>query len=198
MGKIYLIVEGDGEVQAVPELIRRILYEKFNRYDVVLAKPYNAHGNGNLTVVGGLERFLGLTRRQSDCIGVLALLDAEEEHLKCPPSLILQLARRTRKLRLPFPAVVVCAVCEYESWFLTSLHTIGANFLNPEAVYTGDPEHECGAKGWLSHQMPPGQIYKETQDQVRMTTQLDLAVVESRSGSFRLLIHAIEVLLKYV
>jgi hypothetical protein len=96
-------------------------------------------------------------------------------------------------LNLPFPVVVVCATCEYESWFLASLHTI-----MPGVTFEGDPEKECGAKGWLTRQMPAGHAYKETSDQVRMTNDLDIPHVTRHSRSFRRMVEAVGELLEAI
>lgn len=190
---IYLIVEGDGEVEAAPELVRRLLYEKFQRFDLKLNRPYNAHGCDNLEKY--LENFLELARRAPDCKGVVILRDAEREHQACPPALAQALARRAQSLQLSFPVVVVCANCEYESWFIASLHTINKGYLREETVYESDPEQECGAKGWLSRHRPEGLAYKETLDQVRLTTLLDIPHTIEHSRSFRRMAHAVEELL---
>lgn len=73
---IFLIVEGPGEMEAVPLLVRRLLYEHLYRFDLSIKSPYIAKGNGNLTRSGGIERFLEVARRASNplCRGMLVLL----------------------------------------------------------------------------------------------------------------------------
>lgn len=46
MPSIVPIVEGDGEVTALPSLLRRLLYEEFMVYDWQILHPKNAHGCG--------------------------------------------------------------------------------------------------------------------------------------------------------
>jgi hypothetical protein len=188
---IYVIAEGDGEVAAAPELIRRLMYEYLNRFEFQVPPARNANGRGNLIRSGGLERFLERLRRASDCRGVIILLDAELEYRDCPPELAIGLAQRSAVLGLPFPVVVVCAVCEYESWFLFNLHTEIKSWLLPDTKYEGaDPEQICGAKEWLSNHMANGSIYKETVDQVAMTVHLDILHTMEHSRSFRRMVHA--------
>lgn len=188
-----MIVEGHGEVEAAPLLIRRLLHEQFQRYDLEIKKPFNAHSNSNILKPGGLENFLELARRAVDpcCQGLIVLLDAEREHHDCPPNLAVSLARRTARLGLPFPVAIVCANCEYESWFIASLHTMRSH-LRPNVKYPGDPEQECGAKGWLSENMPPPRVYKETVDQVKLTQSLDIPHTIKHSRSFQRMVHAVE------
>lgn len=143
MARLVAIVEGDGEETAVPLLLRRILHEIHHRYDFQI-EPINAHGN--TTLVTSLERFLEHTRRKPDCRGVLILLDAETL-ATCSRDLAYQLAQRAQKLGLPFPVAVVCATCEYESWFLADLENLKSRLpLKPDAAFTGDPEQKCNAK----------------------------------------------------
>jgi hypothetical protein len=189
-----LLVEGDGEVEAGRELIRRVLYEQLSRFNFEL-EVGNAQGNGNITTPGGIEKLLERTRRLPGCKGVIVLLDAEKDHQECPPALARELAKRAEALGLPFSVVVACANCEYESWFLASLDTIRDDYLVPDAKYEGDPEQECSAKGWLSRRMRGQRNYKETLDQVKMTSRIDMARVQQNSRSFRRLVHAVEELI---
>ena len=53
---IIAIVEGDGDVAAVPDLLRRILWERLFRYDIQAPKPKQAHGKPNL--LKKFEKFL--------------------------------------------------------------------------------------------------------------------------------------------
>ena len=53
---IISIVEGKGEKRAVPCLVRRILYERLDRFDLSVKRPKIANGKPNL--VKNLEKFL--------------------------------------------------------------------------------------------------------------------------------------------
>ncbi len=190
---IYLIVEGDGEETAAPALIRRLLYEEHQEYQFEI-KAINAKGNSNIK--SDLERFLELTRRISNCCGVLVLFDVETVEI-CPVELARLLATRAKELKLPFPVVVVCAVCEYESWFLANIEAIHHR-LKTGAKFDGDPEQKCNAKEWLTAHMSEGRIYKETLDQVKMTTDLNIHLVKQNIRSFRRLCNAVKELLDAV
>jgi len=167
----------------------------FNRPDVEVKRPYNAHSRSNIVKLGGLEAFLKTIRR--DCepdAGILVLLDAERENVHNPHALVTDLNRRAQQVGLPFPVEVTCAVCEYESWFLASLESIRSKFkeLDPTITFDGDPEQECNAKEWITEHMPHGRAYKETTDQARLTTWLDLRLAHIRSDSFRMFVSAVE------
>lgn len=182
---IVPIVEGDGETTAAPLLLRRLLWENQQRFDVRIARARNAHGRSNLTKIDGLEKFLERIRREP-ADAVLVLLDADQD---CAKELAEDLAARTRVLGLPFPVAIVCAKCEYEAWFLASLETIMG------ISYEDDVEAKRGVKEWLSAQMLPDSVYQETKDQAAMTQQIDFTLARERSRSFRRLEHAIEELL---
>jgi hypothetical protein len=194
--KIHILVEGDGEVAAAKLLVRRILFEKHERYEFQL-ETYNASGRGNLTTDKGLEFFLNRLRRDKDCGAVLILLDAEKEDVACPPRLAKSFAEQSQKLNLPFPVVVVVAVCEYESWFLANLESIAPKY-GIEAKYEGNPEEECSAKGWLERQMPKDQKYRETVDQEKMSQLMNIEKTYEACRSFKRLVDALGELLKAI
>jgi len=193
MPKIYPIVEGDGEVDAVPLLLRRYLSEVKQRYDIQVAPSKNAHSRNNLLKPDGLERFLKYADKEPEVLGILLILDTEEQ---CAKDLAFALSKRARKLSLKYPVVIVCAQCEYEAWFLASLETIKPHTkLIDSARYDSPVEERRGVKQWLTSQMPSGKAYKETEDQPAMTSHLDFDLVRPKSRSFRRLEHAIDELL---
>ncbi len=127
MGQIIAVVEGDGEVKAVPNLVSRLIKRR-NCLDLFVDEKaiINVHGVSNLLKAGGVEGFVQLAVRRSRCEGVLVLLDADEE---CAYYLAQGLAVRVQGLAVPKPVVVVAAKCEYEAWFLASLPTIAGVLL---------------------------------------------------------------------
>ena len=82
MLSIVPIVEGQGDVAALPILLRRLLQETYQRYDVEVAKPKNAHGSGNL--IKKFEGFLAYAATTPDCGSMKDLIDADD---KCPVEL---------------------------------------------------------------------------------------------------------------
>lgn len=194
MPKIFSIVEGPGEVEAVPVLLKKLLVE-MQRFDICVGDVCNAHGCDNLIKPGGLEKFVDHAYSKRDCGAVLILMDADKQ---CPVKLALHLFQRVEAVGIRFPTAIVIANCEYEAWFLASLETIaGQDFggrpgLPAGLTYPGEVETRVGAKSWLSRQMPEGRIYKETLDQLAMTRLIDTDKARERSRSFRRLCHALE------
>ena len=189
---IVAIVEGDGELEAVPELLRRILWERLLRFDILAKKPKAAGGKPDL--LKRFEKFLQYALLEP-CDAILVLLDADEE---CPLEQVPDLAIRAAALNLDVPVAIVYARGEYETWFICSLSEstgehirarlgISASVNAPQNV-----EDIIAAKGWLEHHMPNDRGYKETQDQAPLTHYIDLNLTHSRSRSFRRFCHAVD------
>jgi hypothetical protein len=191
MPSLVSIVEGDGEEQAVPILLRRLLQEA-ECWDLQVARPKKANGVGNLLRPGGIERFIQLAALEPDCAAILVLLDAEKQ---CPVDLARSLAVRVRAQGSRYPVGIVVAKCEYEAWLLASAETLtrSPRLRFPAALAAPeDPEAVTGAKGWLSRQLPKDQAYSETRDQPALTSLMDLDLARRRSRSFRRFCSAIE------
>ncbi|MEO6751543.1 MAG: DUF4276 family protein [Opitutus sp.] len=202
MGCLVPIVEGDGEISAVPILLRRFLAIR-QRWDLDIARPKNAHGCGNLTKMGGLEKFTELAFRERGCSGVLILMDADED-ADCPMHMAQNFANRIKKHGARHPVAIVFARREYEAWFLASLETIagqeigGRPGLPAGLVFDGDVEEIRGVKGWLSRQFPGSRIYKETEDQAPMSERIDFDLTAKKSRSFRRFCNAVDSLLSAI
>ena len=192
MPKIVPIVEGPGDIEAVPELIRRILYDIYHAYDWQIAHPLKT--NNLTTFRQRVNDFMMYARGIPDCGAVLVLLDLDDG---CPKDEALSLAQEIRNgYYFSHPVGVVLAHCEYEAWFLASLDTIAGNCDLPKDLSYSEPaENRRGVKEWLTEQMPPGIAYRETYHQVRMTQFIDLSLAQSRSRSFQRLCHAISQLI---
>jgi hypothetical protein len=196
------IVEGDGEVTALPLLLRRLFHEVYQVYDVRIARPKNAHGCGNLTAPDQLERFVAYALLEPECDGILVVIDNDAVqgliegnvlNEDCAPAFARYLATRIQAMHPTKPVAIVVARWEYEAWFLASLETVGTVVGVPEGtIYEGNVESERSAKGWIGRRFPPGQKYSETRDQTRMTAYLDLGLAAHRSRSFRRLGHTLE------
>lgn len=186
---IIAIVEGHGEENAVPGLIRRILWDRLGRYDIPLIRTIRANGKPDL--VKRLEIHLRRAAvRSPDAI--LVLVDADDE---CPVEAVGSLVDRASALNLRVPVAVVCAKSEYETWFICSLSEdtgerirerleIASSVNVPEGA-----ENIRGAKEWLRGR---GRGYSETEDQEPLTYHIDMDLTHSRSRSFRRLCHAVE------
>ncbi len=121
---IVPIVEGRGEVEALPILVRNWLHHRrYRNVEVDLAGPVWTNGKGNIQVAydgvngRGVEHYVSLALlRQPDVI--LILLDADDD---CPRTIASALRARA-KAAAPTgcPIGVVVAKREYEAWFLAA------------------------------------------------------------------------------
>ncbi|MCB9881785.1 MAG: DUF4276 family protein [Planctomycetes bacterium] len=172
MVRIASIVEGHGEVHAVPMLVRRIIATSRPGEIVELPRPIPLPRQ-RLLKEGELERAVELAARKSGKDKrILILLDADDD---CPAALGSELLRRARIGRGDCSIQVVLANMEYEAWFLAAATSIAnRRDLPPDLEPPPDPESIRDAKGWLSARMPPGRSYRETRDQVALSALFDL------------------------
>jgi Domain of unknown function (DUF4276) len=219
---IVPIVEGDGEVQAVPALLRQWL--RFRRYhrnvDVHTAGPVTAHGKGNLiaaddrTLGRGVEHFVRIAMlRQPQPDLILILLDGDG----APPETLeaALLARARTQVPHDFPIGVVVANREYEAWFLAAFASRGFRrsleqrgyYLRQRSLRRGvDVEAVSDCKRQLESliDFSGGEStgsraarYRETTDQKEFTQLLPFRpFMARRSPSFGRLLEQLEELLK--
>ncbi len=190
--KLIAIVEGPGDRTAVPGLLRRILGERLNRYDITVAKAKALGSKSNLNKK--LEMFLRYALIE-ECSAILVLVDADTE---CPTELAVSIVNRVIPLNLDVPVAVACAKHEYETWFICMLsENTGQKIrerleISETVTAPKNIEDVRDPKGWLTNHMPANRAYRETGDQESMTYHIDFALAQSRSRSFRRLCHAVE------
>ena len=182
MPTIITIVEGDGEVQAVPILIRRIAEVATPGVFPDVPKPIRVRRDGILEP-GEVERHVELAADQAGPDGrILILLDADDD---CPRDLALALLRRAAVVRSDRRIQVVMAKREYEAWFLAAADSLaGSRGFGDDVSAPGDPESIRNAKGWLTERLPPGRAYKELRDQPALTARFDLEQARRSAPSF--------------
>ena len=179
---ILAIVEGHGEVTALPELLRRIAGEISPDIIVETPRPIRVPRN-KLVKQGELERAVAFASHLAGTDGcVLVLLDADRD---CPAELAPQLLARAVAASPGRDIRAVLAKAEYEAWFLAAAGSLaGRRGLDQALASPDDPEAIQDAKGWLSARMPLGRRYRETLDQAAFTATFDMAEARRRSPSF--------------
>jgi hypothetical protein len=180
--RIAVIVEGDGEVAAVPVLLRRIAGEGLGRWDVVVGPPHR-HGRGSLTTVGGIERIVERAAIMDwDAGGILVVIDADDD---CPATLGPQLLERAKRARPDRRIALVLANREFEAWFLAAAPSLsGHRGLGKDLKAPGDPERPRDCKGWLTGHRVDGGRYRPTVDQAALAGVFDLEMARANSRSF--------------
>ena len=194
MASVACLVEGDGEVAALPILIRRVAARIDPALYVNVPRPVRVKRTRMGSQFGDLERGIELVlRRAQPPVALMVRLDADEDD---PTTLGPELLQRVRARRGDIPSAVVLARREYEAWFLAAAESLRGqrglpDTLNPPA----DPEAVQDAKGWLRSQMPRNRKYSETTDQPALTNLFDVDLARSRSPSFDTCYREIERLL---
>lgn len=180
--KLLPIVEGEGDMEAVPELARRVLHAH-DRYDIQVLRP---HRRGDLPKV--LQRFddyLQVALIESH--PVLWVMDYDCAECSNVDKHTLELKQRATSHPGGDCVEFVFMVREFETLFLADQETTRSVFSDIPAnlAFPADAESVRDAKGWLSKARPKGSAYKPTQHQRKLTASVDLARLRSRSESFR-------------
>lgn len=206
--RVAPIVEGHGEVSAVPELLRRIWYEVLGGEFIDVLKPIRQprskllrkrpdarvcrpHGEFILRATQLASAKLGVDPDESVPGLVLLLLDANSD---CPRDLapeILRILEETAPIR---KTAAVLPVVEYETWFVASAESLEEYLSVLPTDRISNPESLKLGKAWIEDRFR-GAKYSETIDQVRLTAKMDLKLCRQRSRSFDKLCRELERLL---
>ena len=179
--RIVPIVEGHGEVSAVPVLLRRLLMEMGAYIEV--SKP-DRTPRSSLIVDGGIESAVQRAAQDAGpAAALLVLIDADDDKV-CELGPILtkraQLARPDRRV------LVSLAHVEFEHWFIAAAESLqGYRRLPSNLARPANFESIRDGKGWLSKQMPIGVTYSPIADQAALTARMDLDLARQHSASFR-------------
>jgi hypothetical protein len=176
-----LIVEGHGEEDATPVLIRHIA--RVHGCQTSIKCSVRRVPKSQLVKPRELERAVeALTRQIGRSQPILVLLDADKD---CPKELAASLTARCRAEHADVTIAIVIAKKEYEAWFLAAASSLaGCRGLAKHLVPPSEPESVQGAKVWLTAHMPPDQSYSPTRHQSAYSDMMDLS--EARlARSFR-------------
>ena len=192
MAAVFPIVEGHGELEAVPILLRRLANEQLGLHTLRCLPPFRL-SRGKLIKQDELARAIALGRlKMRDLEGphlILILMDADDE---CPVHVAQGLRTQHRALFAASRTSIVLAVREYEAWFLaanmseadhrnlranTPVHANPEGIANPKAVFERDF-------------LKPGHNYAETVDQPRFTSCMNM-VTALRAHSFEKLVREV-------
>ena len=170
--RIGCIVEGHGEVEAVPTLITRIAANLYPELVIVIPHPIRV-SRSKVVQKNELERVVELAARQISGQGaIFIILDSDDD---CPAQLGPVLLCRALQVRSDLPIAVVLAKHEFESWFLAAAESLsGHRGLKNDLQSPSNPEAISGAKEWLSQRMEGTGKYRPTVDQRELTAHFDL------------------------
>lgn len=176
MIRVAAIVEGYGDVQAVPSLIAKT--SNLLGSPAVASDPIRAGEWKLLRRPGIIEDYLELAAtRQWDLI--LVVLDLEDDCAMAEAASArerIELWKNGRDIKVE----IVFMVREYETLFLWCPSCLP---VSNNAALPADPDNIRGAKERVKQLT--ARRYKETQDQLRYTQSLDIAVLYKACRSFR-------------
>ncbi len=178
------IVEGHGEVAAVPALLHRIGAKVSPDVGFLINEPIRV--SRDRFIRNSDDEFIRKLKLAAlKCLNqgwILILLDADDD---CPKELGVSILQRAQEVVPQSKVSVVLANREYEAWFLaaaTSLNGVCGFEFHESSL--PDAESIRGAKEWLSKRITNGR-YHEVQDQPVFTRRMDLEMALSRSRSLR-------------
>jgi len=181
--RIAAIVEGHGECEAVPILIRRIA-ETIDPGFVPRVLPPLRVPASRLLKEGEMERSVDLAARKLQGRGGIVIIVDYDRESCCPAEDGPALLQRAVAVRGDIPIAVILAKREFEAWFLAAAESLRGQYGLPNNLEPPpDPEAIRGAKEWLSDRMPPGRSYAETTDQPAFATVFDMNAAR-RADSF--------------
>jgi hypothetical protein len=178
---IQPIVEGYGEVSAVPVLIRNLSH-LMSVYDIRVGSPIRRH-RSKLVKRDTLEQAIKLAKIQTGCRAIVVLLDADDD---CPKTVAPNLQQWASRAARPLACSVVVANKEYEGWFLSCIESLrGCRGILTTAISEPNPENIRDAKGRLEEKMLAGRKYLPPADQAALSAKADWATVHNNCRSFR-------------
>lgn len=187
---IASIVEGHGDTQAVPILLRRIYTELFDQAFVSVLPPIRVP-KSKLIKPPDLARAVSLADlklRQSDAERrlILILFDADQDPAcDLAPKLLTTL----RAERPDVDVALVLAVPEFETWFIAAAESLG-DYLELTGSLPNDVDAAGLKKAWLQQHFRAR--YTETIEQPALAARMDLRLCRSRSRSFDKLCRELE------
>ena len=182
MCAVAAIVEGDGEVAALPVLLRRLNVWMTPNVNVPVPPPIRVRRDRFLNRHEEFRRHLLLAAAKCGDGGwILVLLDADDD---CPATLGGEILERARACVPHRNVSVVIANREYEAWFIAAARSLhGRRGFSYETVESIDAERPRNAKGWIADHMIGA--YREVTDQPAFSARMDLQQAFDASRSFR-------------
>lgn len=166
---IGLVVEGAGDRNALPVLLRTHLHAD-GEYRDVLGKPVPFHGRQKALVPNGVEGYVAVAGGRPGCVGVLVVLDGEGD---CVAELGPRLHARA-EVTVGVPIRVALADADFEDWLYASAETLGFEGLT----------FQSGKRGAsvIKHALRPA-AYTKPVWQPRLAARMDLNTARVRSAS---------------
>lgn len=147
------IVEGHGEVEALPALLHRIARSVGFAGDLRVNPPIRVKSGSFLNDPAYFKKQVTLATAKAAEVGgcVLILLDCEDT---CPAILGPKLLEQARRVRADVDIFIALAYREFETWFIAAARSLRhLRGLPADLEPPGDLDGIRNAKGWLSNRM---------------------------------------------
>lgn len=181
------IVEGHGEVEAVPKLLHRIRMASGSQCQLVVNPPIRVKSGSFLNDGEYFTKQVALAAAKAaqNNGSVLIILDCDDD---CPARIGPDLLARAKAVRADVQMFVALAYREYESWFIAAVPSLsGVGGLLGGLAVPANLELIRDAKGWLGRQMPDR--YDPITHQLAFTLKFDLAQARACPSFDRLFRH---------
>jgi hypothetical protein len=202
--RLVLLVEGQGDVEAAPILVGRLLTEHA-AFDAVFLDPHpfrvGEYSKITKNDFGEWRRYLKAAAKRRDFGGCILLLDGDsrakvDNQPFCAVRAAIRLAAEAQKVGAgsAFSTAIVFACMEFESWLIAGVESlVDKLFMDGRKGLPGaisqvpcDPESAPrDAKGWFKKIIATG--YKPARDQADLTRLVDLHAIRRhpKMRSFR-------------
>lgn len=190
------IVEGQGEVAAVPPLLRRIVTEFCPGLSIEVFKPIRQPASSlvkadNDCLRNAIELAadkLSGNRHSAAKKLILILIDADG---RCAAQLGPELKRRAGEQASHLEISSVVAVDEFETWFVASAESLTKYLDVKSSEIPPRPEESRTKSKWIEDRFR-GVRYNKPADQPKFCAVMNLALCRSRAPSFDKLCREIE------
>lgn len=186
MSKLHLIVEGEGDALAVPKLVHKVLREH-NLAHIQTTQPQIRGGVPK--VAKRLDNFVRYAL-MSHC-PILWVLDCDDKmdgQITCPVTQAQAFKAEIEAMALPSrqPIEFAFFAKEFEALFLMEEQALRTVYRLPDTLKI-DPNaaNRRNAKGEISKLLGKERAYKETTDQAKIASRLDLATCRRVSRDYR-------------
>ena len=184
--KLIPIVEGHGDIEAVPILLRRLAYEHADAAAIEVETALRLQ-RGRIVMRDPLQRMVTLAKREG-AHAIMILFDSDDD---CPVTLATKVAGWATEAAIDTPCATVVAHREFEAWFLASIESLrGKRGIRDDAELHSDPEQLRDAKGALKERMRKGRGYSEATDQPAFAATFSMSETYVKCRSFRKFVKA--------
>lgn len=181
---IPTIVEGHGEVRALPVLLRRLVSEIAPGLHVQIPPPIRIPKGSYMNRTSERERTIKLAclkAKNRNRSFILLLFDSDDD---CPAETAPKILEDSISIRDDYSMALTLAKFEFEAWFLAAAVSLrGCRNLPNDLERPEFPENIRDAKGWIKKHRSDN-AYSPTVDQAAYSAQFDFSEAREHSPSF--------------